>query len=392
MKIENITIDAQTQLTAQYNSSLIFMYSRTPLIFRCASPLKTGSIGLRVTNRRTGAMFEETRQFYNGEASFDLGALMRYLAPDVTTVMSAQRNFRGAFEDYMVQLLYQEGTYWTRYFVGIFGALNANESYRLRGLDQANPEPRRLWVNYPQTFTMTRDYDDNHPFELPNGEKLYARGDGPDYYSLELSLTDTLSENGGSAARDYLSNLRAGRPQLIGLSTYTYISAQAEEREYRGSYWLSLQPDLTPIFAPGCTYLRWLQRDGSFGYWLFQNGEVQVEASQGSSFRRFSVNPNAPSAWVYDVEFANNPRLADFTETRVMNLGTSVNTLEEFEYLAGLLSSPVVDRFILSGDEHAWERVNVMPSSQAYSRKRDTPRVRQIEITIQLPDRDTIKL
>lgn len=389
MKIENITIDAQTQLRAQYNSSLVFMYSRTPLIFRCAS-LKIGSIGLRVTNRRTGAMFEETRQFYNGEASFDLGALMRYLAHDVTTVMSALRYFRGASEDYIVQLLYQEDTYWTGYFVGIFGALNANESYRLRGLDQANPEPRRLWVNYPQTFMLTRDYDDNHSFELPNGEKLYAKEDDADYYSLEVSLIDILSENGGSAAREYLSNLRAGRPQLIGLSTYTYISAQAEEGDYRGSYWLSLQPDLTPVDAPGRTYLRWLQRDGSVGYWLFHSGELQVAAAQGSTFQRFFTNPNAPSSSA--PEFANNSRQADFTESRTLNLGTTANNLDEFEYLAGLMTSPVVDRYIKVGDSYGWQRVNVMPSSQAYSRKRDTPRVRQIELTIQLPDRDTIKL
>ncbi|MBQ2015379.1 MAG: hypothetical protein II207_00075 [Clostridia bacterium] len=205
-----------------------------------------------------------------------------------------------------------------------------------------------------------------------------------------MSLIDILSENGGSAAREYLSNLRAGRPQLIGLSTYTYISAQAEEGDYSGSYWLSLQPDLTPVDAPGRTYLRWLQRDGSVGYWLFHSGELQVAAAQGSTFQRFFNNPNAPSSSA--PEFANNSRQADFTESRTLNLGTTANNLDEFEYLAGLMTSPVVDRYIKVGDSYGWQRVNVMPSSQAYSRKRDTPRVRQIELTIQLPDRDTIKL
>lgn len=395
MITETITIDNQTRLTVQYKVSPAFMYSRTPLLVSDSSQA-LAAIDLRVSLPETGVSFVESRQFYNGEASFDLDSIMRLLAPDVTSLLSAQRGNRGASEAFFVELIYADDTVWSRGYDAIFGALNANESYRCKALDVANPESRRLWINYPQTFCLNQDIDDTHFFKLYGGTKVAAQNDNPDVFSIEEDFVQALGADESDDAQWCLETLRAGIPQLVGLSNYAYVNAQAEQKTFNGPYWLKLIPDLTPAFAPGRTFVRWLQRDGSFGYWLFHSGELQVVASEGTSFQRYYANPDEPSYFGDYVQFDRNSRQADFSETRTLNLGTTVETLEEFEYLAGLMTSPVVDRYVISGEnggEHAgWERVNVLPSSQAYSRKRSTPRMRQIELTIQLPDRDTIKL
>lgn len=394
MITENLTFDGHS-VKVQNQGILVFMYSRAPLIISDPSEA-LASLDLRVTHVETGASFMESRRLYEGVVNFDLSAIMRYLAPDVTTVMDGQRGNCGASEYFEVQILYAESVIWSKYFYAIYGALNANESYRLRALDPKTPESRRLWVNYPQTFMLTQDVDDFHSFELSSGTKIWLRSDNPDHYSKEVDLIQALGEDSDSEALECLQNLKAGRPQLVGLSSFTYVNAQAESGNFDGPYWLNLLPDLTPAFAPGRTYLRWLQRDGSFGYWLFHSGEMQIVASEGSSFERFFVNPNAPSYFGSYVQFSNNARQTDFKESRTLNIGTTINSLQEFSYIEGLLTSPVVERYVLSGEggneQVGWERVNLLPSSQGYSRKRDTPRTRQIELTIQLPDRDTIKL
>ena len=199
MITETITIDNQTRLTVQYNGRLAFMYSRMPLIVRDAS-LKLTGLDLRLTHVNTGASFVETRQFYNGEVTFDLSAIMRHLAPDVSTVMSRQRGNRGASETFIAELIYAEDEIWEAGYDAIFGALNANESYRSKAFDSKTPELRRFWVNYPQTLMLTQDVDDSHFFELPSGTKVAVENENPDDYSKEADLIQTLAVSSDSEA------------------------------------------------------------------------------------------------------------------------------------------------------------------------------------------------
>lgn len=87
----------------------------------------------------------------------------------------------------------------------------------------------------------------------------------------------------------------------------------------------------------------------------------------------------------------DNPARADFTETQTLALGTYANNQDEYDYLMGLVTSPVVDRLI-SAYADKWQRVNIVPGSYAHSRKRTTPHRLPFEITITLPQRNTIKL
>lgn len=378
--------------TVTYISPVAFMYSQVPLTVRM--PRGARSVRIEVECQDTGESFEEIRALYNTVARFDLSKIMQYLAPDVTSLLSEQRNGLGAYAAFTITLYINSTEVWSGVWKGIYGALNANESYRFNSEGLGGPVNRRLWVNFPQTFAIQRDNNDEFYYQTEAGVRLYPEDLNTDNFEYENNLVHSLSllSEYDPDANSLLLQLKAGIAQTVGLSTDLAINAQAEVVEGNAPFWLRLHPDLTRRDAPGVTYLRWLQRDGSIGYWLFRSGEQQTAVKEAASFRRYSDNPNVPSYWDDFLHFDGNPLRADYTETRTLNLSAEIYNRDEYEYLCGLLTSPVVDRLVDSEGHDGWERVNIVPSSQGLSLRRDTPFRRTIELAIQLPQRDTIKL
>lgn len=379
--------------TVTYISPVAFMYSQVPLTVRM--PRGASSVRIEVECQDTGEGFEEIRALYNTVARFDLSKIMQYLAPDVTSLLSEQRNGLGAYAEFTITLYINSTEVWSSgRWTGIYGALNANESYRFNSEGLDGSVNRRLWVNFPQTFQVQRDENNEFYYQTQAGVKIYPEMLSSDNFAYEDYLVHTLStlSEYDPDANSLLLQLKAGNAQTIGLSTDRAINAQAEAVDSKAPFWLRLHPDLTRRDAPGVTYLRWLQRDGSIGYWLFRSGEQQTAVKESASFRRYSDNPNVPSYWDDFLHFDGNPLHADYTETRTLNLSAEIYNRDEYEYLCGLLTSPVVDRLVDSEGHDGWERVNIIPSSQGLSLRRDTPFRRTIELAIQLPQRDTIKL
>lgn len=378
--IEYFYIDG-VEYEVEYDEPLVFLYSKNTLTINCSESSRVDGFFFSVTNLDTGKKYTEQRYFFESSIYLNLGVIMRQVARDPTEILGSLYPYvplRVAIED-------DKGEAWFSYEVtGIYGARNVGESYRF----SITPSHRRLWVNFPQTFTLFDDADDNQHYRLSDGFKIYARNAAPGRMIIEDDLLMSFDAFSEAESSEAARHLRAGAPLIVGLSTRAaFTGTNAMIRGSEGlMYWLNLVPDLTPLDAPGRTYLRWLQRDGSFGYWLFHTGELGVTSAARNSFQRFYTFP----------DFARNPRQADFTESRTLTLSATVNNQEEFDYLCGLLTSPVVDRLISVEDNvrtvNRWERVNILPSTQAYSKKFNTPRRRELEITIQLPDRDTITL
>lgn len=372
-----------SQYTVTYQPELAFYYSQYPVrIYRASG---VSSLCVRVKNTGTEQSHRESRYFYGNEILMDLSNIMRNLAPDASEMIGASRRL----PTFRITIENEGGTVYHAFNVfGIPGALNANETYREA---YATPQNRRLWINYPQTFDLHAARDGYKFFEIAT-DYVDIRYDNPDELSQEENLVDAIEAQGGTSALAVLSQLRAGRPYTVHLSNYFSVNRYGDRLQLVETYPLRLIPDNTPRDAAGRVFLRWLQRDGSVGYWLFYSGEEQSAFAEGNSFERYAFNPNEPSYLAQDLaEFSRNPRQGDFKESRTLRLGAVLHNADEYDYLLGLLSSPVVDR-LLPGDRDIWERVNILPSSLARSRKFDTPTSRQIEITIQLPDRDTIKL
>ncbi len=390
MTKETISESGRVICTLSYISPLAFMYSRVPLLLSFNFPV--GKATVTVTNLDTGESFQETRSIFGNKASFDLSKIMQYLAPDATSLLSESRAGLAAYTAFNVSLSFGSAEVWSMQFVGIYGALNANESYRYNPEGSRGPVNRRLWVNFPQTFQIQRDRNDAFYYMTENDTKLYPSGLDSDEHAYENDLVHLLPSISSNDADHLMRQLLAGNAQTIGLSTERALNAQAEVVNRDAPFWLRLHPDLTPRNASGVTYLRWLQRDGSIGYWLFRSGELQTTSEEAASFQRYNENPNAPSYWDDFLQFDGNQLHADYSETRTLNLSAEIRNRDEFEYLCGLLTSPVVDRLVDSETHEGWERVNIMPSSQGLSLRRDTPFSRTLELAIQLPRRDTIKL
>lgn len=372
-----------SQYTVTYQPELAFYYSQYPVrIYRASG---VSSLCVRVKNTGTGLSHRESRYFYGNEILMDLSNIMRNLAPDASEMIGASRRL----PTFLITIENEEGTVYHAFNVfGIPGALNANETYREH---YAAPKNRRLWINYPQTFDLHATRDGDKFFRIAT-DFVNIRYDDPHELSQEENLVDAIEAQGSTSTLAVLSQLRAGQPQTVYLSNCFIVNRYGDRLQKADSYPLRLQPDNTPRDAAGRVFLRWLQRDGSVGYWLFYSGEEQSAFAEGNSFERYAFNPNEPSYLAQDLaEFSSNPRQGDFKESRTLRLGAVLHNADEYDYLLGLLSSPVVDR-LLPGDRDIWERVNILPSSLARSRKFDTPTSRQIEITIQLPDRDTIQL
>ena len=389
---ETLTESGRTIGTLSYISSLAFMYSRVPLLLSFLRP--TGRVTVTVTNQDTGESFQETRSTYNNKASFDLSRIMLYLAPDATSLLSESRAGLAACTAFSVSLSIGSVEAWSLPFVGIYGALNANEFYRYNSEGLRGPVNRRLWVNFPQTFQIQNDENDEFYYQTEAGPKIYPERLNSDNFAYEDYLVQSLSalSDDDIDANSLLLQLKAGKYQTVGLSTDRAINAQAEVVGGNAPFWLRLHPDLTRRDATDVTYLRWLQRDGSIGYWLFRSGELQTTSEEAASFQRYNENPNVSSYWDDFLHFDGNQLHADYAETRTLYLSAEIRNRDEFEYLCGLLTSPVVDRLVDSETHEGWERVNIMPSSQCLSLRRDTPFSRTLELAIQLPRRDTIKL
>lgn len=389
----NVTLKEGNNIlgTLSYISPLAFMYSRVPLLLDFVRPV--GKLTVTVTNQDTGESFQETRSTYDNKASFDLSKIMQYLAPDPSSMLHESRGGLGVYTMFSASLSVGSNEVWSHPFVGIYGALNANESYRYNSEGSRGPVNRRLWVNFPQTFAIQHDENEEYYYQTEEGVRIYLDYMITDEFAYENNLLRSLGEQSDfdiDASR-LLDQLKLGNAQTIGISTSRALTAQALVVADT-PFWLRLHPDLTRRDAPGVTYLRWLQRDGSIGYWLFSSGELQTTAEETSSFERYNENPNVSSHWGDVMHFDGNPLHADYAETRTLNLSAEIRNRDEYEYLCGLLTSPVVDRLVDSEGHEGWERVNIMPSSQGLSLRRDTPFSRALELAIQLPRRDTIKL
>lgn len=358
------------------NLYAIYMYSPFPIIVESTS---LTSVSLSVTCWDSGRSHTETRSVHDGRAEFDLSRIAQLLAPDVDGVFqmnTTQENEPSPYVTFSLDITASDGTMLlARELYGLYGALDQTEA-------RFGAEHRRVWCNYPQTLQVWQNTSDEF---ILSGEGI----DEDDFYPsisgsalmYEIDLWGHLHR--ATQTQELYAALISGKPAGISVScrfggTDTLVP--------KGQYELTLVPDLAPR-GEG-TYLRWLHRDGTFGYWHFQNGALKTDASQRQVFsRHIEGNPAEPVSGNYW-----NGAHQDFSESRQLALGALANSAEEYEYLCGLATSPVVDRLVTVGGEDRWQRVNVVPGSYARSMRRSTPNGQLFEVAIELPQRNTVTL
>lgn len=416
-------------LTIQYPNSVAFMYSRQSVIIEAQQDSDNlEKVTLEVHHLDSGQSHSESRAFYAKRAVFDISRAMQLLAPEVDTLFqrrmshTAGQSLSEAYE-IIVRVHLTDGTVleaanWS--IVGMYGTLDQGEIY-------GKHSQRRLWVNFPQTFNLWRDAHGETAFVM---DDAYIYPDILDTYAChECDLIGTMLAAG---ELDEFKQMLPGRPQHnIGLTWNKRIErGQETDEELRI---VTLVPDHSK--RDDGTYLRWLNRRGEVSYYLFKNSQLRVTTSVSDSFSRYyEGDPCTPVGGVLQNELK-----AQYREAREMVIGASGVSLDEFEDLCDLASSPLVERLLprtpeidtevglvydggsagssskvlvdseagedyevdagdaaapdrLKADEYVWQRVNVVAGSYARNIRRRTPNGQDFEILIELPERNTIKL
>lgn len=426
MRTSTITTGGRT-VKLEYPNSVAFMYSRQPVIVTFTSGA-TGvtAVAIKTTCTTTKRTHTETRAPYSSKLEFDISRIMQLLATDVDEITKRLANTGASLaEPFTLEISYTdaEGTHdlleEPAEITGMYGALDQGEIY-------GEHTQRRLWVNLPQTLNLWRDAEGVVQFVTDEAylePTLYTEKD-----CHECNLMSTLSALGET---DTIRALRNGQPlRNLGLSWRSRIEEGAEETQ--GLRTITLIPDNSR--RGDGTYLRWLNRRGEMSYWLFTNSKLRVSTSLQDSFMRYyEGDPATPKSGIF-----TNPQKASYREGREMILGAVGLSRDEFEDLCDLATSPVVERLMpdvaaedtdldtvydggdantesdiviesaagldteidggdantgkAAGVVNRWQRVNVVAGTFERNIKRNTPSRQDLEIIIELPERNTIKL
>ena len=425
MRTSTISLSGRA-LTIDFPNSVAFMYS--PQLVRVTGNAPTSAkVTVRLTHAGSGRQHTETRAFYDGAVCFDISRIMQLLAPDVDNLFQRldYENGESLTEAFSLLVLCVMETGQTAPLLnvhditGMYGALDQGEIY-------GEHSQRRLWVNFPQTFNLWENAFEEPAFVLDDAY-VYPRVSG---YSpcYECDLIDAMLSNGD--LEEFRRMLPEHPQRNIGLTWNTRIERGKEiPEEFRI---VTLVPDFS---KPGeGTYLRWLNRRGEVSYFLFKNSQIRVTSSISNTFSRYYDNdPSEPLAGAY-----NNAHKAEYREAREMVIGATGLSYDEFMDLCDLATSPVVERLMpevpeedtevdvvydggkastttkivvdgesentleieggdaapdrLKASQYLWQRVNVAAGTFARNIKRNTPNRQDLEIIIELPERNTIKL
>lgn len=355
------------------NLRAFYMFSPFPIIVESA---ELSNVVLQVTCTTTGRTHSETRYLHDGAAEFDAARIALLLSQDVDEVFTmhlSQDDETCPYSALTLTLTSGSTTLWSSSFFGVYGAMDQLE-------ERCRNERRRLWMNYPQTIQIWRDFSGEFWIE--------SEQDGEAVLNLStlqgVPVVEMIADRHLSALPKMAAALSAGLAQTMTVSTL--FGGRDSLTDDRTWYDLTLVPDLSP--RDSGTFLRWLHRDGSIGYWLFKNGTLQTTAAQRSTFtRNLSGNPAEAVKGQY-----RNSIKADFVEARQMSLGAQCVDLAEYEYLCGLATSPVVERLVTVDGRNRWQRVNIVASSYSRNMKFNTPRTQSFDVTIELPARNTVTL
>ena len=392
MRTTTATTESTLDLTIQYPDPVIFIHSPQPLLVTFSDDGLDHRVSVTVKNAETGESYTETHQAHAGLAEFDISRMVQLVSRDPSDLgktLTYEDTPVSFADEIQLSVAYEEAWGYSdrvlnEYIWAMHGALDAAEEYGRNG------QSLRLWLNLPQTFNIYQNQNDEAFIKLGFDEYIGE-------YEISLDLYDIIA---GQAGRGYECNVMAylnddqkALLQRLSRGGHRGIAAQMswEWRVTEGNAQQQSTRELTLIpdsrTEKDGTYLRWLNRRGEMSYYLFLNGEQRVASSVAEAFSRPQTGSvTTPTNGCFD-----NPYRASYNETREMTVMAKDLDLSDFDYLCDLATSPAVDR-LLSVSPLRWERVQVLPGTYARNIRRRTPNLQDLEFTIQLPQRNTVKL
>lgn len=320
-------------------------------------PAIRNGLGVTVYAPATGKDYHEDREPYNGSGYFDI---RRYLQMLFCDVEHSRIDYDRTFADSPLMREARVTVSWYRVNLqqalitfsvsAIWGAISARES--------SGGIMRRKWfVRYPFTVDVY----------AKNGTSFDVQIDGKQsdilFYNHEADAT------GATPYHRYLLNpAKVIDPSMVARSVHIAVPHSLvlkNDVESVGlvAYTLDIDRSTSGV------YLRWIDRQGRYCYYLFKEiGRAATVAAVST----WEYNDMAvPTAYVDGVNI-ESPTRQHLTQKTTRSLGAKLVDSETFDFLLTLVRSVVVDVFdgYNADDAPQWHRVNVIPGSYEKSSKR----------------------
>lgn len=390
MRTIQMQVSAGRTVTAQVPNLLTFMYS--PQVVTVPGLDAGESVTVTVTNTATGESMSETKSFYRDAVQFELSRIIQILSgleplDALKRIDYSNTATKGMLQRFSFQIQATGAQYTaTAYSWVLPGAMDGGETYGI------GRKAMRLFVNFPQSANCWTD--SSIPLTFNSFNRSYnASFNG--IQDTDIQAADDICYNSKCTEVNVLKWLETHRPSAAAslkngktITGYYGVSFEvadgSSEPQDEANKEITLKPDLRTEGV----YLRWLGRNGEAEYWLFTPGKKSVNVAINNSFTRFTGDLAVPDNGVL-----GNSDFQDFSETRAITMGSNDVTLDEFERLCGLATSPVVEMLINNDPgNYLWQRVNVAAGSYERNIRRSTPGLQTFEITVNLPKRNTIQL
>lgn len=339
--------DATT--TVEYPNATHFAF--VPAIVKISGvPANKEGVGVTVYDPATGKSYHEDREPHNGSACFDIRRYLQLLFGDTE---HSRIDYDQAFADSplmrgaRVTVHRKSGSapqaLITFDMNAIWGAISARES-------SGGILRRRWFVHFPFTVDVF----------ARNGTSFDVQADGKQsdvmFYNHEADAT------GATPYHRYLLN----PAKTIDTSTV------ARSVHIAVPHSLVLKNDTEAVGMVGYTldidrstsgvYLRWIDRQGRYCYYLFKETGRAATIAAVSTWERNEMT--VPTAYVGGVNI-ESPTRQHLTQKTTRSLGAKLVDSETFDFLLTLARSVVVDVFdgYDASGHPQWHRVNVVPGS-----------------------------
>lgn len=336
--------------TMHYPNATHFAF--VPAVVRLTDISAYQQASVTVASTTNGRTYTETREVHNGSVYFDIQRAIQMCFDEVER---ATIDYGVAFNDsplkhsvkVTTKLTGEGGSIQpTAYYIdALWGAIRVGES--------SGGELRRRWfVNFPFSVDVFTKYGDEFDITVDDG-----RSDGVIYYNQEPNADGATEYRRALLAPAHIFDV-APTTQNIHIALPHGIVLK-DDTESNGLTAYTLDIDRTEQ-SDNNVYLRWVDSQGRYEYYLFKQMGDDYEYTAGA-WERNEVD--IPTAYVQGQNVASGMRQA-FTQSIGMTLGAKLVDAQTLDYLLTLLGSPIVDMFAGYDDNDTplWRRVNVSPS------------------------------
>lgn len=336
--------------TMHYPNATHFAF--VPAIIRFTDITAYQQATVTVASTTNGRTYSETREVYNGSVYFDIQRAIQMCFDEVER---ASIDYGVAFNDSALKhtvkvtttLTGEDGsTSPTAYYIdALWGAIRIGES--------SGGELRRRWsINYPFTIDVFTKYGDEFDITVDND-----RSNGVIYYNQEPSASGATQYRRALLAPAHIFDV-APTTQKIHIALPHGIVLK-DDTESNGLTAYTLDIDRSDQSDKN-VYLRWVDSQGRYEYYLFKKIDDEYEY-KAASWERNEVT--MPTAYDNGLNVASGMRQS-FTQGIGVTLGAKLVDAPTLDYLITLLGSPIVDMFAGYDDNDTplWRRVNVSPA------------------------------